>query len=136
MTSAMMKAISESSEKRTRCFRSQRKGVFLVTLHSEIWGETAEKPGRIMDTQAFIGDDYTGLPTRVRSVVLCHGVLQNCVLQSSLDFVYLKSPWGLIQFLPVSEADYKKLDRQSKKREIIRFFPVNNCIGQCLKDIL
>ena len=32
-----------------------------MTFHSEIWGET-EKPGRMIDTQAFIGDDDPGLP--------------------------------------------------------------------------
>ena len=61
MTSAMIKAISENSGKRATCFQSQGKGVVLVTFHSEIWGET-EKPGRIMNTKAIIGDDYTSLP--------------------------------------------------------------------------
>ena len=66
MTSGTIKAIFENSEKRTGCFQSQEKGVFLVTLHPEEWGET-EKPGRMMDTQTFIGDDYQGLPnTHVR----------------------------------------------------------------------
>ena len=32
-----------------------------MTLHSEIGGES-EKPGRIIDTQAFIEDDHPGLP--------------------------------------------------------------------------
>ena len=32
-----------------------------MTFHSEIWGET-EKPGRMMDTRAYIGDDHQGLP--------------------------------------------------------------------------
>ena len=32
-----------------------------MTLHSEIWLET-EKPRRMMDTRAFIGDDHHGLP--------------------------------------------------------------------------
>ena len=32
-----------------------------MTLHSEIWGEI-EKPGRMMDTRAFIGDGHQGLP--------------------------------------------------------------------------
>ena len=61
LTSAMIKAISENSEKRAACFQTQGMGVVLVTLHSEVLGET-EKPGRMMDTQAFIGDDYPGLP--------------------------------------------------------------------------
>ena len=55
------------------CFKSQEKRVFLVTLHSEIWGET-EKPGRMIDALAFIGDDNQGLP--------------NCVMESSRTACY------------------------------------------------
>ena len=61
VTCAMIITISENSEKRAGCFQSHGKGVVLVTLHSEIWGET-EKPGRMIDTQAFIGDYCMVLP--------------------------------------------------------------------------
>ena len=55
MTSGMITGISEN------IFQSQGQGIFSVTLHSEIWGEY-EKPGRIIDTQAFIEDDHPDLP--------------------------------------------------------------------------
>ena len=80
--SGMIKTISENSEKRARFYQSHGTGVFSVTLHPEIWGET-EKPGRMFDTQAFIGDDHPAYLTRVRSVVLCQAVFKNCVLQCS-----------------------------------------------------
>ena len=55
----MIKTISENSEKRVGFFKSQRKGVFFMTLHSEIWRET-EKRGTIVNTQSFIRDDHPG----------------------------------------------------------------------------
>ena len=55
----IIKTISESSEKKVGFFESQRKVALLMILSSEKWGET-EKPGTMMDTQAFIRDDHPG----------------------------------------------------------------------------
>ena len=57
----MIKAISENSREKGWIFFKVRENGYLATLHSEIWRET-EKPGRMMDTQAFVGDDHPGLP--------------------------------------------------------------------------
>ena len=91
VTYDMIKAVSENSEKRAGFFQSQGKGVFSVTLHSEMWGET-EKPGKMiprplleMTTRAYL--------TRVRSVVLCQGVIRGLLelrVILFLKFDYLK----------------------------------------------
>ena len=94
VTSAMIKAISENSKKRARCLHSQGEGVFLMTIHSEIWGET-EKPGRIMDTQAFIGDDYTDLLKTLR----CREVDLVGYLKRILKIASLKMDLGVHVFL-------------------------------------
>ena len=60
MKSGMIKAIYENSKKGRDVSKVREKGVFLVTLHAEIWHETV-KPGKMMDTQAFVGDDHPGL---------------------------------------------------------------------------
>ena len=83
VTSDMMKTISENSEKRVGFFQSQRKGVFFITLHSEIWDET-EKPGTMMDTQAFTGNDHPGHK--------CYFPLNSCICKTyhqSFQLLYI-----------------------------------------------
>ena len=52
-------------------FTIQReKGYFFVDVYSEIWG-AIEKPGTIMDTQAFTKDDHQGKNEHREAVQFC-----------------------------------------------------------------
>ena len=54
-----MKTISENSDKRVGLFRKWEKRGIFMTPYSEILGEIG-KPGTMMDTQPFTGDDHPG----------------------------------------------------------------------------
>ena len=101
----MIKAISENSEKRAECFQNQGTGAFLVTLYSEIWGET-EKPGRIMDTQAFIGDDHPGLPNTCKVGGSVSRSLPKLRVTELLRFCPFEIPLGAYLILTCFRGDY------------------------------
>ena len=92
-----------------------------MTLNSEISGEI-EKPGRMIDTQAFIEDDHPGLPnTCYASGFVSKSLPELCVAMS----VRFKIPLGAYSMLKFSLFKRQIIGREAGKikREGVLDFP-------------